>query len=579
MSYRSRIPPYFASSFLTIGLCIPGAVLHFRPDSSLFVASRTVPVDIYRVSHERTHNSGLKMHVKTTFLIGLIGFGAAAGFAQESELEAVRRELKEAQELFRKTVEQQRRLIESLADKVQALEAKQAPATNRVASTDSAALTNAATAATSGLARSDWSPADPVRLLGSGRNYLNLSFDGLFAAGSSTAREVEALEPGGHDPKQRGFTVQNLEAIVDGKVDPYFRGQANVVMTIDPDGETIVEAEEAYLETVALPWNLQVKAGQYLTEFGRMNATHPHGWGFVDQPLVNNRLLGSDGLRNPGARISWLVPTPFYSELLLSVQNSGGDTAASFRSRGVHSHGDNGNELPFALRHSENDRGVRHIDDLLFAPRYAVSFDVSDSQTALFGASAAFGPNSSGAAGDTRSQVYGVDLTWKWKPASQAGGYPFVAWQTEAMMRRFKAGAFDWDENGNGSVDAGELADLRTGAPAVLRSETLADYGIYSQVLYGFRKGWVAGLRGDYVRGERGDYERFLKSFNGGPAFTLDPARAARWRLSPNLTWFPTEFSKIRLQYNYDRRREMGDDHSVWLQFEFLLGAHAAHAF
>ena len=55
--------------------------------------------------------------------------------------------------------------------------------------------------------------------------------------------------------------------------------------------------------------------------------------------------------------------------------------------------------------------------------------------------------------------------------------------------------------------------------------------------------------------------------------------RATRWRISPNLTWYPTEFSKVRLQYNYDDRREVGVDHSVWLQFEFLLGAHAAHKF
>jgi hypothetical protein len=55
--------------------------------------------------------------------------------------------------------------------------------------------------------------------------------------------------------------------------------------------------------------------------------------------------------------------------------------------------------------------------------------------------------------------------------------------------------------------------------------------------------------------------------------------RARRWRVSPNLTWFPTEYSKIRLQYNYDDRDFIGVDHSVWLQFEFVLGAHGAHKF
>jgi hypothetical protein len=65
-----------------------------------------------------------------------------------------------------------------------------------------------------------------------------------------------------------------------------------------------------------------------------------------------------------------------------------------------------------------------------------------------------------------------------------------------------------------------------------------------------------------------------------GEELGRDPLRGERWRVSPNLTWYPSEFSKIRLQYNYDRRQEIDEtDHSVWLQFEFLLGSHAAHKF
>src|SRR5262249_20506624 len=126
-----------------------------------------------------------------------------------------------------------------------------------------------------------WSPTSPIRF-GSAQNYINLSFDALVAAGTSTADDIEKLQLGGHDPEQRGFTVQNLETVFEGKIDPYFRGQANVVLQIDPHGETTIEAEEAYLETMSLPWNLQVKAGQFFTEFGRLNPTHPHTWDFVD---------------------------------------------------------------------------------------------------------------------------------------------------------------------------------------------------------------------------------------------------------------------------------------------------------
>lgn len=467
---------------------------------------------------------------------------AAALHAQEvSELELLRKELQELRESFRRVQEQQRRQIEALEQRIDALTvAPAAPAQPSPAPSEPPSPSPKAATAAPAPSRT---LAAPVTLWGGQGSYLNLSLSALTTVGTSTTSDIESLQLGGHDPKQRGFTLQNLETVFDGKVDPYFRGQANVIFQIDPEGETIVEAEEAYLETLSLPANLQVKAGLFMTEFGRLNPTHPHAWDFVDQPLVNARFLGGDGLRGPGARLSWLAPTPFYSELFLAVANSQGETAFSFRN--------NHEGEPF-LGRPALEREVETVGDLLFVPRYAVSLDFSESQTILAGASAALGPNSSGPHADT--QIYGLDLFWKWKSPRHHGGFPFVSWQTEAMMRRFEAGAFPGDAQ-----------------TPPLPAETLYDYGFYSQVAYGFRKGWVAGWRGDYVVPEsQAGYEQVL-----GP----DPARASRWRISPSLTWYPSEFSKLRLQYNYDRRQDLGEDHSVWFQFEFLLGSHAAHQF
>jgi hypothetical protein len=394
--------------------------------------------------------------------------------------------------------------------------------------------------AATGAGAAGWSPAQPIRI-GSAKNYLDLSFDALVAAGGSTADDVEQLQLGGHDPNQRGFTVQNLELVLAGAVDPYFRGQASVALQIDAGGETGIEAEEAYLETLSLPANLQVKAGQFFSEFGRLNPTHPHTWDFVDQALVNGRFFGPDGMRNPGARIAWLAPTPFYSELGCAIQNSQGSTAYSFR--------DDHDGAPFFGR-PVSTGSVENFGDLLVVPRYAAAFDLSSSQTLLGGVSGAFGPN--GAGGDT--QILGLDLFWKWKSPRHHAGFPFVTWQTEAMLRRFEAAAFPGDAS----------------TPA-LPGETLTDYGLYTQLAYGFRKGWVSSLRFDYLFPDRpGAYEAIL-----GP----DSDRAMRWRLSPAIAYYPSEFSKLRLQYNFDHRQAGGDDHSVWLQFEILLGAHAAHKF
>lgn len=500
--------------------------------------------------------------VKWLSLVGMLAVSAVS--AQETnEVDQLKQELRDLREQMRR-----------MEQKLERLESKPVTPAGPAAQTTVVAESEAKPAEPA----KSWSPADPIRI-GKGSAYADIGLVGTFAVGGSTADDIEGgLELGGHDPNQNGFTIQGVELNIQGAVDPYFRANANILFSVDAEGESFLELEEAWMETVSLPWNLQLRAGEILTDFGRINTQHPHSWGFVDSPLAPARYLGADGLRNPGARLGWLAPTPFFAELSLGVQDSQGEGASSFRSSG-HDHGDTADDdLPFGFRHSDNDRGVEHVGDMLFTPRLAMSFDLTDSQTLVLGASGAFGPNSSGSSGDTRTQIYGLDAYWKWKPANAHGGFPFVSLQGEIMYQRYELGAFDWDENGDGVADPGELVDPATGLPAVLSGETVNDWGFYTQLLYGFRKGWVAGLRGDYVTGSLGDYEQLGLTLDGAPV-GRDLLRRERWRLSPNLTWYPSEFSKIRLQYNYDNRADVGVDHSVWLQFEFLLGAHAAHKF
>jgi hypothetical protein len=529
------------------------------------------------------------MKLRNAFIFVLC-LNSLVGVAQEAspQVEQLKKQLQQLQEQFTRQQEEQRKLIENLRQQLEALEKKQSTSTaeqekiRRLVDTQPppAAKTPDETAA----AAKAWKPSDPIRV-GRGANFLDISAIGGLVIGGTTAPDIGALQPGGHDPVQRGFSHQGLELALSGVVDPYFRANANIVYQLDANGGSNLELEEAFAETTSLPANLQLRSGQYLTEFGRQNQTHPHTWGFVDSPLVNARLLGPDGLRNLGARISWLVPLPFYSELLLGVQNSQGETAFSFRND--HEGG------VYAGRIHNFARTAANFGDMLITPRYSMSFDLSDTMTLLAGTSAAFGPNGSGT--DTDSQIYGADLFWKWKPVNHHGGFPFVSFQTEAMLRKYQAGAFNWDQAGNagdsdanGFVDSGILVDPVTGLPAVLPREKLTDYGFYSQLLYGFKKGWIAGLRWDYVSGQRGLYERMGLEMGdnanlGGAGLLqrigVESERDTRWRISPNLTWFPTEFSKIRLQYNYDNRPRIGTDHSIWLQFEFVLGAHGAHKF
>jgi hypothetical protein len=469
-----------------------------------------------------------------TALAGDVRRSAAA---DDGGVEDLRRQV----ETMRRQLDTMQKRLEKQAEVIEKLRAEKATPASPVAAPAAPPepVPPPAVAETQPSVREPWSPAQPIRLLQGSRGYLNLSFDTLVDFGWSTRADVTALQTGDHDPLQRGFTLPNAEIVLDGAVDPYFKAVADIVFKLDEDNETEVELEEAYLMTTSLPWRLQAKAGQFLTEFGRINQQHPHAWDFVDQPLVIGRMLGPEGLRNPGARLSWLAPTPFYSELFLTAQNSQGGTALSFRNA----------EEETLFGRPPVERNPRGVGDLLYTPRYAASFDLTDAQTIVTGLSGSFGPNASGT--DTRTQIYGGDVYWKWKPSWQSGGFPFVSWQTEVLGRRYEAGAAR-------VVDGGDTI--------ILPRETLFDWGAYSQALWGFQPRWVAGLRGDWVSGDRG-------------ALAADENRADRFRVSPNLTFYPTEFSKIRLQYNFDHGQLLGNDSSVWVQLEFLLGEHAAHKF
>src|SRR5215469_13799538 len=330
--------------------------------------------------------------------------------------------------------------------------------------------------------------------IGGSKNYMNISLDGLFALAYSSARDLDHIEVGDHDPQQRGFNARNIELAFDGAVDPYFEGFANIVFKLDNDNETSVEVEEAFMQTTSLPFNLQLKGGQFFAAFGRLNPTHPHTWDFTDTPLVNGLFLGPDGLRGVGAQVSWTLPVPWYSQLIFASQNGQGSTGFSFRNPG-----DDG----MFFDRITTDREARGLQDFVWIPRFENSFNLSDTQTVLAGVSGAFGSNETGA--NSRTQIYGADLLYKWKSSHAEGGFPFVKWQTEFMYRRFQAG--------HGADDSFPVA------------ETFHDWGMYSQVLWGFKKGWVAGVRRDYVHMQDSMYTD-----------DLDPQ--SRWRLSANLTWY-----------------------------------------
>jgi hypothetical protein len=320
-----------------------------------------------------------------------------------------------------------------------------------------------------------------------------------------------SLQTGGHDPRVNGFNLQQLEMSLGSAVDPYFRFDGNVVFS--PFG---VEIEEAYATTSMLPANLQVRAGQFLTKFGRVNATHPHSWDFVDQPLVVGKFFGGEGNRGLGSELSWLTPLPWYVELIGSLTDAGGAaTARSFWG---------GNNL-----------GVTSPADLQATAAIKQFFPLSEDLALAWGLSGAFGPNPTGRS--NRSEILGTDVYLRYRPLN-GDNVTIVTLTGETMLRRRQV-------PGDVLVDAGGLLSL----------------------MYQFGLGWATALRYEAVSGTAKDY--------------LDPDwDRPRQRLSANLSWWPTEFSRIRLQGNADIPAWRNEPiYAAFLAFEVVTGAHGAHKF
>lgn len=346
-----------------------------------------------------------------------------------------------------------------------------------------------------------------------------ISLNGLFSFAQFN-RQVPVVYSGGHDPKNNGFNMQQVELAVGAAVDTYFRGDAFVVWVLE-NGTLVTEVEEAFLTSLSLPFNLQLKAGQFFTAFGRFNGTHAHAWDFVNKPIIQSRFFGGDGMRNPGAQISWLIPAPWYVEILYSMQNSTGATAQSFLNLSTPS-------------------AQRSVRDLMHNGRLLNSFNLSDAWTLNVGGSIATAPNTLPTPGNAvrkTTQLYGGDVYLKWR---QPNSHRYVALQGEVLQRRTHGIAKNMD-----------------------------DLGLYAQATFRFAQRWMTGVRYDWTTDRENETE------------ANQTTEGARYRVSPMLTFLSSEFSRFRVQYDYDRPKFLKPkvQHAAFVQWEFILGEHGAHKF
>ncbi|MBN1397087.1 MAG: hypothetical protein JXA06_03555 [Bacteroidetes bacterium] len=344
---------------------------------------------------------------------------------------------------------------------------------------------------------------------------------------------------------RKGFNLNYGEISFYSIVDPYFDLFAVLHVAEEHAG-----LEEAYITTRKLPYGFQLKAGKFLSSFGRLNEQHTHYLDFAERPLVLNAFFGEEGLNELGARMTWVAPTDIY--LMLGTEILMGENKASFGTSGFH----DVNRI-VNIHESENPG--------LIVGYARSSFDIEEA-VVLFGLSYAHGKTRmdddySAAAGegtaiDASTDILCGDLTVKYI----IDAIQYISFQSEYIYR----------------LTDGSLYSRDTSFTVERYSLEKKQSGFYSQLIAKLGLRWRAGVRYDLLNLNDVFIGSTSQNFPDNPD-----------RYSAMVEYLPTEFSRLRLQLNHDRSKYLQTSSGLIykpyteliLQLNIAIGAHGAHSF
>jgi len=383
-------------------------------------------------------------------------------------------------------------------------------------------------------------PVPPSPASGGGANAFNPSIS-LILGGTYTATsrdpadyQIAGFVPSGGEvgPGERSFNLGESELTFAASIDPYFSGQ----LTASINGENEIEVEEAFFRTTALHDGLSIKGGRFFSGFGYLNEVHAHAWDFVDQPLVYQAMFGGQYQQN-GVQVKWLAPTDLFLEFGAELGNG-----ENFPATRLEKNGFNGATL---FAHLGGDIGD------YTSWRTGVSWLTQRAEGRPGGIEDENGvPLFDAFTGDSDTWVADAVLKWAPDPGHQ------LKVQAEYLQRHESGDIFD--------AGGGLLADDYRNTQS----------GWYLQSVYQFAARWRVGARYDSL-------DAGTPGYSFAPPGLLD-ASPDRWSLM--LDWNPSEFSRLRAQYDWDDARDDGHsltdgDRILRLQYIYGIGAHGAHKY
>jgi hypothetical protein len=311
------------------------------------------------------------------------------------------------------------------------------------------------------------------------------------------------------------FELQSAELWISAPIDPFLRGYTSIAGS----SEEGFDIEEAALITTALPWNLTVKGGRFFADVGRLPHWHPEQLPMVFRPESIERLFGGE-TGAEGAEIAWLAPTEHFFRVTAGVYNAiGAERSEELREEGF--------------------EGYRSPDELTWLVHPSTYFDLSDTLNLELGGTWFAVPQH-----DTRS-LYGFDATLRHQPG------------TSRFYQGFVLGSeWYWNDEDFEGVEVG--VDPGTGDP-ILGSERFRRNGGYAYLETFFGRRYSLGVVGDYAEALSGptDCQRTYSAF---------------------ASWFPSEFQRLRVQFDQIDADGTDDDQRLSVQWTAFLGSHT-HGF
>lgn len=348
----------------------------------------------------------------------------------------------------------------------------------------------------------------------------------IFGYRSKGSAQTGSGRPGGYDVFQR-----SVELNAAASVDPFAKAYVVINGSADPvTGDVALGVEEAAIQTTSLPWNLELKAGRFFGEFGRLGYIHDHELPVVNRPLVLDQYIGGES-RTDGLQLNWLVPVEHYVSLTAGVGDQfGGD-----------------------VPNPNNIGTFRHGSGLNFWGRLSSSFDLTPDISLEPGISGLWNPKTIDRGGalvqpdgstltERERRLYGADLVLSYKPLRN-NQFESVTWGTEVL---YSDNQFD-------------VADPSGSA---LPGQNVGSLGLYSYLTYKFHRQWSTGFMFDWVEDAQNK-------------------KAQTFAYSPNITWALSHWNQLRLQYTYTDHNAASEafglhpDHAVYLQWSWIIGAHS----